>query len=90
MQSTPSSLFPEPSPEVIEIIARASKDPSFLKKKFIRYLEEYREHGLYCRRGKKLTPERKAYYESIQKQKLKKFILNNRKKIKTLKKRLFK
>ena len=88
MQSTPNSPFPEPSPDVIEIIARASKDPSFQKKKFARYLEEYREHGLYCKRGKKLTPERKAYYESVRNQKLKKFISNNRKKIKTLKKRL--
>lgn len=88
MQSTPNSPFPDPSPDVIEIIAKASKDPSFQKKKFTRYLEEYREHGLYCRRGKKLTPERKAYYESVRNQKLKKFISNNRKKIKTLKKRL--
>ena len=88
MQSTPNSPFPEPSPDVIEIIAKASKDPSFQKKKFARYLEEYREHGLYCRRGKKLTPERKVYYESVRNQKLKKFISNNRKKIKALKKRL--
>ena len=88
MQSTPNSPFPEPSPDVIEIIAKASKDPSFQKKKFTRYLEEYREHGLYCRRGKKLTPERKTYYESVRNQKLKKFISNNRKKIKALKKRL--
>ena len=65
-----------------------TEDPSFQKKKFARYLEEYREHGLYCRRGKKLTPERKAYYESVRNQKLKKFISNNRKKIKTLKKKL--
>ena len=88
MNTLPPSPFPEPSADMIEAVAKSSKDPSFQKKKFFRYLEEYRQNGLCCRRAKKPTPEREAYYESIRKQKLKKFISNNRKKIKTLKKKL--
>lgn len=87
MSTLPPGPFPEPSADMIEAVAKSSKDPSFQKKKFFRYLEEYRQNGLCCRRAKKLTPEREAYYESIRKQKLKRFISNNRKKINSLKKR---
>ena len=50
--------------QVIRSVAEASKDPSCGKAKFRRYLDEYRRNGVYCRRGKRLTPERKAYYEA--------------------------
>ena len=49
----------EPDWHVIELVAEASKDPSFRKAKFSRYLEDYRRNGVYCRRGKRLTPGRK-------------------------------
>lgn len=55
----------EPDWQVIRSVAEASKDPSCGKAKFRRYLDEYRRDGVYCRRGKRLTPERKAYYEGI-------------------------
>ena len=58
------SVF-EPDWHVIESVARASKDASYRKPKFRRYLEEYSRNGLFCRRGKVLTPRRKAYYEGI-------------------------
>lgn len=54
----------EPDWQVIRSVAEASKDPSCGKAKFRRYLDEYRRDGVYCRRGKRLTPERKAYYEA--------------------------
>lgn len=68
----------EPDWRVVESVARASKDPSYRKPKFRRYLEEYGREGLYCRRGKRLTPGRKAYYEGIRRRKLDAFIRANR------------
>lgn len=75
---TPQSVFPEPKVELIEQVCQASGDPSLRKPKFYRYLEEYRYLGIYCRRPKRLTPERKAYYEKIRKKKLACFIRENR------------
>lgn len=80
--------FPEPSVEVIEIIAKTSRDPSFKKKKFFRYLEEYKKYGLCCKRGKKLTPERQAYYESIRDKKLEAYIIRNKQRINKLRKKM--
>lgn len=68
----------EPNWRVVDTVARASKDPSYRKPKFRRYLEEYIRNGLYCRRGKRLTPERKAYYERIRRRKAEAFIGQNR------------
>ena len=68
----------EPDWRVVESVARASKDPSYRKPKFRRYLEEYSREGLYCRRGKRLTAGRKAYYEGIRRRKLDAFIRANR------------
>ncbi len=72
------SVF-EPDWHVIESVARASKDASYRKPKFRRYLEEYSRNGLFCRRGKVLTPRRKAYYEGIRRRKIECFIQQNRK-----------
>lgn len=69
----------EPDWRVVDSVARASKDPSYRKPKFRRYLEEYSREGLYCRRGKRLTPGRKAYYEGIRRCKTEEFIRRNRK-----------
>ena len=67
----------EPEWWVIDSVAKASKDTSYGKPKFKRYLLEYQEKGLYCLRGKVLTPKRKAYYESVQKHKTQEYIRKN-------------
>ena len=71
--------FPCPDPPylLIKIVCDASSDPSLKKPRFFRYMEEYLQMGLHCKRGKKLTPKRKAYYESIRKVKLEKYIRDN-------------
>ncbi len=74
---TPRAVFPEPKVELIEQVCRASGDPSLRKPKFFRYLEEYRDMGIYCRRPKRLTPERASYYERLRKKKLARFIREN-------------
>ena len=51
------------------------------KAKFRRYLDEYRRDGVYCRRGKRLTPERKAYYEGICRRKREEYIRRNRRRL---------
>lgn len=71
----------EPDWRVIESVAEASKDPSYGKAKFRRYLDEYRRNGVYCRRGKRLTPGRKAYYEGIRRRKTEEYIRRNRRKL---------
>ncbi|KAB4219449.1 hypothetical protein GAP53_08255 [Bacteroides uniformis] len=68
----------EPDWRVVDSVARASKDPSYRKPKFRRYLEEYSRDGLCCRRAKRLTPGRKAYYEGIRRRKTDAFIRQNR------------
>lgn len=54
-----------PDHKEILVLAKASKNPVFLKDKFNRYLEEYKEYGLYCGRGKYLTRGRVKYYNSM-------------------------
>lgn len=85
--SPPAPLF-EPEWQLIDSVCRASKDSSYKKPKFKRYLEEYARDGVYCKRGKRLTPERLAYYESIRRKKLIVFIQKNKKRFK-VKKRPF-
>ena len=90
MNLTPKGAFPEPSCELIKIVCKASRDSSFKKAKFRRYLAEYETTGLYCRRGKRLTPERTKYYETIRKRKLERYIKRNRKKLSEMKRLLLK
>lgn len=71
----------EPDWRVIASVAEASKDPSFKKAKFHRYLDDYRRNGVYCRRGKRLTPGRKAYYEDIRRRKTEEYIHRNRRRL---------
>lgn len=75
----------EPPVEMIEVVCRASRDASFKKPKFRRYLEEYARHGLYCHRPKRMTPEREVYYAHIRQVKKDKFIYRNRKRIEQVK-----
>ena len=42
---------------------------------------EYRRDGVYCRRGKRLTPGRKAYYEGICRRKREEYIRRNRRRL---------
>lgn len=60
------------APKVDDIIlyTSASKDPTFQKPKFLRYLEEYKKDGLCCGRPKEITKERTEYYDRLQNQKL--------------------
>lgn len=71
----------EPDWRVVEAVARSAADTSRDKPKFRRYLEEYARDGVYCRRGKLLTPERKAYYEHIRSVKMEEYIRRNRKRL---------
>ena len=41
----------------------------------------FRRDGVYCRRGKRLTPERKAYYEGICRRKREEYIRRNRRRL---------
>lgn len=85
--SPPAPLF-EPEWQLVDSVCRASKDSSYNKPKFRRYLEEYARDGVYCKRGKRLTPDRLVYYESIRRKKLSIFIRKNKKRFK-VKKRPF-
>ena len=73
--------FVNPTVEFIEIICRNSNDCSLKKAKFKRYLQEYKENGIYCHRAKKMTPKREIYYEKIRKNKIQKYIKGNEKRV---------
>lgn len=81
MRLLPFSYWPEPPYEVIKAVCAASPDPSLRKSKFLRYLEEYRRTGLYCRRPKRLTPERRVYYQRLRERKLARYIEKHRSRI---------
>ena len=68
----------EPDWRVVETVCRGSKDPSAGKPKFRRYLAEYAGQGVYCRRGKRLTSERKVYYEGMRRRKTEEYVRRNR------------
>ena len=67
----------EPEWWVIDSVAKASKDVSYKKPKFQRYLNEYKEKGCYCLRGKVMTPKRQKYYDSVQRHKTQEYIRKN-------------
>jgi len=77
----PVSSFPEPPLQLIKVICSGSKDPSFKKKKYKRYLEDYAKYGLYCHRPVVMTPEKRKYYESIRRKKMERYIKQNRKRL---------
>lgn len=84
----PSCL--RPLAEVIELVSKASKDPTYKKPKFRRYMDEYIATGTCCKRAKVLTPELRVYYESIRKRKMEAFIARNRSKIEKMKREFIK
>lgn len=90
MEQCKNQPFPHPSPQVIELVSRASKDPTYRKPKFRRCMDEYIATGICCKRAKILTPNLKVYYESIRKKKMEAFIAGNRKKIKRFEQELAK
>lgn len=89
MDKCKSQLFPHPSPQVIEFVSRASKDPTYKKPKFRRCMDEYIATGICCKRPKILTPKLRVYYQSIRKKKMDEFIARNRRKIERMKRELF-
>ncbi|UYI64259.1 hypothetical protein [Bacteroides ovatus] len=90
MQRYKDKSFPHPEAEVIELVCKASRDPTYKKPKFRRCMNEYAATGLYCKRPKLLTEGRKEYYESVRKKKMEAFIARNQKKILKYKQLLFK
>lgn len=81
---SPHSRKTRPHPALVSAVCSASRDPAFDKPKFRAYLDEYIRHGVYCKRGKKITPEREKYYERIRRNKLQKYIRRNREEIEFL------
>lgn len=81
---TPPGPFFEPPYLLVQKVCAASGDTSLRKSKFYRYLEEYKQQGLFCRRAKNLTPGREAYYRSLREKKLQRFIAANRRRIECL------
>lgn len=77
MQLTRSSYYPEPKVALIEIICSVSDDSSLKKPKFQRYLQEYKEKGLYCGRAMKINPKQESYYAAIRAKKTAKYISKN-------------
>lgn len=59
-----------PDHKEIYTLAKSSKNPVFLKPKFEKYLEEYKEFGLYCGRGKYLTRSRVKFYNGMRSKRL--------------------
>lgn len=86
MQLLPFSYWPEPPIAVVEAVCKASKDPSLRKPKFYRYLEEYRRTGLYCKRPKRLTSQRRVYYQRLRDKKLARYIEQNSRRIEAVQK----
>lgn len=78
-----------PAAEVVELVCRASGDPTYKKPKFRRCMNAYIADGLCCKRGKVLTEGRRVYYESVRRKKMEAFIAGNRKKIKILGEQVF-
>lgn len=74
IQLSPQQRKKCPHPNLISVVCSASDDPVFDKSKFRIYLAEYTRHGLYCKRGKKPTPERLRYYERLRHNKLQRYI----------------
>lgn len=67
-----------PTPELIRMVCRSSRDPSLKKAKFYRYLDDYAAVGVYCKRAKVYTPQRDAYYACIRRRKMERFIKANK------------
>jgi hypothetical protein len=86
MDMAPQSVFPEPPLALVKVICGNSPDLSLKKAKFFRYMEKYAMQGLCCRRPKRLTPERRVYYEGIRKKELERFARKNRDNIERLRK----
>lgn len=84
IELSPHSRKTHPHPALVSAVCSASQDPAFEKPKFRTYLDEYVRCGVYCKRGKKLTPERERYYERIRRNKLEKYIRLHREEIENM------
>jgi hypothetical protein len=81
VELSPAYRKKAPHPKLIAAVCSASDDPAFDKPKFRTYLEEYSRDGLYCKRGKKLTPERELYYDGLRRRKFEKYVERHREEI---------
>lgn len=77
MGMLPDGELSEPPYLLVKMICEKSEDVTFKKNKFFRYLEEYKQLGLYCKRAQHLTANRKIYYEDIRRKKMENYIMNN-------------
>lgn len=80
METTASGLFPQPKIQIIEAITASSPNPVLRKKKFFKYLEEYRNNKLCIKRPKVMTPEKQLYYDKLMGNQVKKYIQKLKKK----------
>lgn len=79
MRSTPQSAFPKPSIHLIETIAIASHNPVFKKNKYFKYLQEYKDKGLYMKEPKLLTESRRVFYQTLMDNRVKRYIKEQKK-----------
>ena len=65
MKSIPMGEKGVPPAELIEFVGNASLDISFRKPKFKRYLEEYKEKGVFVSYSIQMTQRKARYYEKV-------------------------
>ncbi|MDR0680282.1 MAG: hypothetical protein LBG15_00295 [Dysgonamonadaceae bacterium] len=72
MKMTPPAASPRTATAARQNGLQGVARPFAEKNKFWRYLKKYAACGLYCKRPKRLTPEREKYYERIRIRKMEK------------------
>lgn len=61
----------KPSTELILLICKATKNPSFQTKRFFSYVDQYIENGLRVERKKPITPRIIEHYDKIKYRRIK-------------------
>lgn len=74
MKSIPMGEKGVPPAELIEFVGNASLDTSFRKPKFKRYLEEYKEKGVFVSYSIQMTQRKARYYEKVNRLKTRNFL----------------
>lgn len=64
------NIYYAPTEDEINSVVKTSTNDVFQKPRFEKYLQEYKENGLYCTRPKMLTKARAEYYETLHSAKL--------------------
>ncbi|MGL5690370.1 MAG: hypothetical protein ACRDD8_06045 [Bacteroidales bacterium] len=78
VSSITNNDFSAPDAGIIELVAKASKDECFKKKKFWKYLDEYVDNGCFISRPCRMTKEKEVYYRNIRKTSLMAYISKNK------------